>query len=147
MGRLLLESGRIRAAESGALRGDEACYQLFERPGGATFAFVRQTSLAPRGEDEPPLREVVSVLLEGMRRYDELQHSSALVPDDAVFKQASSKPSAEPEEPDAGFQQAVFSKAVSGLNARALEAAVVSDSFRVRRLLARWVEDGSLKLA
>jgi hypothetical protein len=147
MGRLLLESGRIRAAENGALRGDEACYQLFERPGGATFAFVRQTGLAPRGEDEPPLREVVSILLEGMRRYDELQHCSALVPDDAVFKQTSSKPSAEPEEPDAGFQHAVLSKAVSGLNARAIEAAVVADSFRVRRLLARWVEDGSLKRA
>jgi len=147
MGRLLLESGRIRAAESGALRGDEACYQLFERPGGATFAFVRQTGLGPRGEDEPPLREVVSVLLEGMRRYDELQRCSALAPDDAVFKQASSKPSAEPEEPDTGFQHAVFSKAVSGLNARAIEATVLADSFRVRRLLARWVEDGSLKVA
>src|SRR5271169_2351051 len=143
MGRLLLESGRIRAAESGALSGDEACYQLFERPGGATFAFVRQTGLAPRGEGEPPLREVVSVLLEGMRRYDELQRCSALVPDDAVFNETSSKPSAEPEEPDAGFQHAVLSKAVSGLNPRAIEAAVVADSFRVRRLLARWVEDGS----
>ena len=147
MGRLLVESGRIRTAESGALRGDEACYQLFERPGGSTFAFVRQTGLAPRGEDEPPLREVVSILLEGMRRYDELQRCSALVPDEAVLKPTSSKPSAEPEESDADFQQAVFSKAVSGLKARAIEAAVVADSFRVRRLLARWVEDGSLKVA
>jgi hypothetical protein len=145
--RLLLESGRIRTADHGALRGDEACYQLFERPGGATFAFVRQTGLAPRGKDEPPLRDVVSVLLEGMRRYDELQRFSALVPDEAVLKQTSSKPSAEPEEPDAGFQRTVLSKAVSGLNARAIEAAVVADSFRVRRLLARWVEDGSLKVA
>ena len=146
-GRVLLESGRIRAAECGALSGDEACYQLFERPGGATFAFVRQAASAPRGEGEPPLRDVVSVLLEGMRRYDELQRCSALVPDDAIFKQSGSKPSAEPEEPDAGLQRAVFSKAVSGLNARAIEAVVVADSFRVRRLLARWVEDGSLKLA
>ena len=47
-----------------------------------TFAFVRQTGLAPRGEGEPPLREVVSILLEGMRRYDELQRCSALVPDE-----------------------------------------------------------------
>ncbi len=147
MGRLLLESGRIRAAECGALRGDEACYQFFERPGGATFAFVRQANLAPRTGDEAPPREVVSVLLEGMRRYDELQRCSALAPDDAVFKQTSSKPSAEPEEPDAAFQQAVFSKAVSGLNSRAIEGAVAADSFRVRRLLARWVEDGSLRAA
>ena len=82
-----------------------------------------------------------------MRRYDEFQRRSALVPDDLVLKQSDSKPSAEPEEPDAGLQRAVFSKAVSGLNARAIEAVVVADSFRVRRLLARWVEDGSLKLA
>jgi uncharacterized protein DUF4388 len=146
-GRLLLESGRIRAAECGALRGDEACCQLFERPGGATFEFVRQSDLAPRTEAEAPPREVVSVLLEGMRRYDELQRFSALVPDDAILKQTTSKPSPEPEEPDTAFQQAVFSKAASGLNARAVEAAVAADSFRVRKLLARWVEDGSLKLA
>jgi hypothetical protein len=146
-GRLLLDSGRIRDAESGALHGDDAAYQLFERPAGATFSFVRQTGAPHRGEDGPPPREIVSVLLEGMRRYDELQRCAALVPDDAILKQASGKPSAEPEEPDAAFQQAVFSKAVSGLQAHAIEAAVVSDSFRVRRLLARWVEDGSLKLA
>ncbi len=145
-GRLVLEGGRIRAAESGPLQGDAACYQLFERPGGATFAFVRQAGLAPRGEDEP-LREVVSVLLEGMRRYDELQRCSALVPDEAAFRQGSGKPSAEPEEPDTAFQQSVFAKAVSGLNARAIETAAATDSFRVRRLLARWVEDGSLKVA
>ena len=82
-----------------------------------------------------------------MRRYDELQCCSALVPDEAVFKQGSAKPSAEPEEPDAAFQQAVFSKAVSGLSSRAIETAVAADSFRIRRLLARWIEDGSLKAA
>jgi len=36
---------------------------------------------------------------------------------------------------------------VQGLSARAIEAAVVADSFRIRRLLSRWVEDGSLKPA
>jgi hypothetical protein len=147
MGRFLLDSGRIRAAESGALRGDDACCQLFERPGGGTFSFARQTVLAPRAEGDPPAREVVSVLVEGMRRYGELQRFSALVPDDTVLGQTGSKPSAEPEEPDHAFQKAVWAKAVSGVNARAIEAAVVADSFRIRRLLARWVEDGSLQPA
>ncbi|MCM3876932.1 MAG: DUF4388 domain-containing protein, partial [Thermoanaerobaculia bacterium] len=146
-GRLLIESGRIRSVESGALRGDDAAYQLFERPGGGTFAFVKQASQPSRAEDEPPAREVVSVLLEGMRRYDEFQRFSALVPDETVLKQTGSKPTPEPEEPDTGFQKGVWAKAVSGLSACAIEAAVVADSFRVRRLLARWVEDGSLKPA
>ena len=145
MGRLVIESGRIRSAEIGALRGDDAAYQLFERPGGGSFAFVKQSSLPPRTEAEPPAREVVSVLLEGMRRYDEFQRFSALVPDEAVLKQTGSKPTPEPEEPDASFQQGVWAKAVSGLTARAIEASVVADSFRIRRLLARWIEDGSLK--
>lgn len=146
-GRLVIESGRIRSAESGALRGDEAAYQLFERPGVGTFAFVKQSDLPPLDEGEPASREVVSVLLEGMRRYDEFQRSSALVPDEVVLKQTGSKPTPEPEEPDTSFQQGVWAKAVSGMTARAIEAAVVADSFRIRRLLARWVEDGSLKPA
>jgi Domain of unknown function (DUF4388) len=146
-GRFLIESGRIRSAESGALRGDEAAYQFFERPGGGTFAFVKHASLPPRAESEPPAREVVSILLEGMRRYDEFQRFSALVPDETVLKQTGSKPTPEPEEPDTSFQQGVWAKAVSGLSACAIEAAVVADSFRIRRLLARWVEDGSLKPA
>jgi hypothetical protein len=146
-GCVFLESGKIRAAECGALQGDDACFQLFERPGGGTFSFVRQTVPATRAEGDPPAREVVSVLLEGMRRYDEFQRFSALVPDDTVLRQTGSKPSAEPEEPDDAFQKAIWAKVVSGINARAIEAAVVADSFRVRRLLARWVEDGSLKPA
>ncbi len=147
MGRLLLESGRIRAAESGALRGEDACCQLFERPAGGTFSFARQTVLAPRAEGDPPAREVVSVLLEGTRRHGEFQRFSALVPDDTVLRKTGSKPSAEPEEPDHAFQKAVWAKASSGVTARAIEAEVVADSFRIRRLLSRWVEDGSLKPA
>jgi len=147
MGRLVIESGRIRSAEIGALRGDDAAYQLFERPSGVSFAFVKQSGLPPHAEGEPPAREVVSVLLEGMRRYDEFQRFSALVPDETVLKQTGSKPSPEPEESDASFQKGVWAKAGSGLTARAIEAAVVADSFRIRRLLARWVEDGSLKPA
>ena len=49
----MIESGRIRSAETGALRGDDACYQLFERPTARhVFAFVRQASLPPGAEGE-----------------------------------------------------------------------------------------------
>jgi hypothetical protein len=144
LGKMLLEGGRIRNAECGPLRGDEACYQLFERPGGGTFAFVKQANL-PAAEGDSPPREVVPVLLEGMRRYDEFQRLSALVPDDVVLKATSQKPSTEPDEPDSAFQKAVWAKAVAGQNPRAIEGVVAGDSFRIRRMLARWVEEGSLK--
>ena len=144
VGKFVLENGRIRSAETGMLRGDDACYQLFERPTGGTFSFVRQTSPPPAREGEEP-REVVSILLEGMRRYDDFQRFSALVPDDIVLVPTDRKPSTEPEEKDGALQKAVWTKASAGVAAKAIESAVAADAYRVRRLLVRWVEEGSLK--
>jgi hypothetical protein len=143
-GKFVLENGRIRSAETGSIRGDDACYQLFERPTGGTFSFVRQASVPPGREGEEA-REVVSILLEGMRRYDDFQRFSALVPDDLVLAPTDRKPSTEPEEKDGALQKAVWTKASAGATARTIEAAVPADSYRVRRLLVRWVEEGSLK--
>ncbi len=146
VGKFVLENGRIRSAETGSLRGDDACYQLFERPTGGTFSFVRQATLPPAREGEEP-REVVSILLEGMRRYDDFQRFSALVPDDLVLVPTDRKPSTEPEEKDGALQKAVWTKASAGATARSIESAVAADAYRVRKLLVRWVEEGSLKAA
>ena len=56
VGKFILENGRIRTAEAFGLKGDDACYQLFERPTGGTFSFVRQPALPPLREGEA-LRE------------------------------------------------------------------------------------------
>ncbi len=146
VGRFLLENGRIRSSETGILRGDDACYQLFERPTGGTFAFVRQAALPPARDGEPA-REVVSLLLEGMRRYDDFQRFSALVPDGIVLTPTGTKPSTDPEETDGAIQKAVWTKASAGATPKAIESAVAADSYRIRRLLVRWVEEGSLKAA
>ncbi len=143
-GRFVLENGRIRAAETGALRGDDACYQLFERPMGGTFSFVRQPAQPPSQGGEAP-REVVSILLEGMRRYDDLQRFAALVPDEIVLAPTGTKPSTDPEEADGALQKSVWTKASTGASPRAIESAATADSYRIRRLLVRWVEEGSLK--
>lgn len=145
-GKIDLEHGRVRAAEAGGLRGDDACYQLFERPIGGTFSFVRQSAVPP-GKDAEPARDVVSILLEGMRRYDDFQRFAGLVPDDLVLAPTGKKPSSEPEETDAGLQKAVWTKVTAGASPRAIESAVAADSYRIRRLLVRWVEEGSLKAA
>jgi len=146
VGKFLLESGKIRSAEAFGLKGDDACFQLFERPTGGTFSFVRQPVLPPLREGES-LREVVSILLEGMRRYDDFQRFSALVPDDLVLAPTGTKPSTEPEEADGALQKAVWTKASGGATPKAIESAVAADSYRIRRLLVRWVEEGSLKAA
>jgi hypothetical protein len=143
-GKFTLENGRIRSAETGALRGDDACYQLFERPVGGTFSFVRHAA-DPASRESGESREVVSILLEGMRRYDDFQRFSALVPDDLVLAPTGTKPSTDPEEPSGAIQKAVWTKASAGITPRAIESTVAADSFRIRRLLVRWVEEGSLK--
>lgn len=146
VGKVVLENGRVRTAEMGALRGDDACYQLFERPMGGTFSFVRQAALPPAPGGEAP-REVVSILLEGMRRYDDFQRFAALVPDELVLTPTGTKPSTDPDETDGALQKAVWTKASGGASPRTIEAAVAVDSYRIRRLLVRWVEEGSLKAA
>ena len=146
VGKFLLENGRVRSSETGILRGDDACYQLFERPTGGTFAFVRQAALPPARDGEPA-REVVSLLLEGMRRYDDFQRFSALVPDEIVLVPTGTKPSTDPEETDGAIQKAVWTKASAGATPKTIESAVAADSYRIRKLLVRWVEEGSLKAA
>ena len=107
---------------------------------------MRQPALPPLREGEA-LREVVSILLEGMRRYDDFQRFSALVPDDLVLAPTGTKPSTDPEESDGALQKAVWTKASGGASAKKIESAVAADSYRIRRLLVRWVEEGSLKAA
>jgi len=82
-----------------------------------------------------------------MRRYDDFQRFSALVPDDIVLVPTDRKPSTEPEEKDGALQKAIWTKASGGVTARAIESTVAADAYRVRRLLVRWVEEGSLKAA
>jgi hypothetical protein len=141
---MTLERGKIRGCQVGVLRGDDACYQLFERPIPGTFAFTKNIDLPPRKESDPPPREVVPVLLEGMRRYDEFQRASALVPDDMQLVSTDVKPTANADEPDAALQQAVWARIVSGAPPRLCEQTVGVDAFRIRRLLVYWLEEGSL---
>ncbi|MGE5345659.1 MAG: DUF4388 domain-containing protein, partial [Acidithiobacillales bacterium] len=143
-GSLTLEGGKVRGAQTGILKGDDACYQFFERPFPGTFAFTKQ-ALPPRKEGDPPLREIVPLLLEGMRRYDEFQRSAALVPDDLYLTSSGQKPRALPDEPDAVLQKQVWARAAAGASPRLCEESIPADSFRIRRLFAHWLEEGSLK--
>jgi hypothetical protein len=144
VGSISLEKGKVRTAQIGLVKGDDACYQFFERPFPGTFSFVKQ-DLPPRRDTDPPPREIVPILLEGMRRYDELQRLAALVPDELYVTASGTKPNAHPEEPDAVLQQQVWSRAAAGASPRLCEESIAADSFRIRRLFAHWFEEGSLK--
>jgi hypothetical protein len=141
---LLLESGKLRECQMGKLTGTEAFYQLLERPAAASFVFSKQ---APLPEDPAfPPRDLVPLVLEGMTRYDELKRATALVSDEMIFRTTDIRPTPLPEEPDPSFAHDVWSRASTGVSAWACEAALATDSFRVRRLYAHWVTEGALAL-
>ena len=144
VGTITMEHGKVFGAQFGILKGDDACYQFFERPFPGTFAFTAQ-EIAPRKETDPPSRDVVPLLLEGMRRYDEFQRAAALVPDDLYLGASGQKPTALAEESDAVLQQQVWARASQGASPRLCEETIPADSFRIRRLFTHWLEEGSLK--
>jgi hypothetical protein len=140
---VLLEGGRFRGAQFAALRGEAAAYELFEKPFPGTFAFVSRPDLSGQGAISNP-QDIVSLLLEGVRRHDEFKRAAALVPDQ-VFLEATGAPStALPDENDS-FVRLVWSTTANGTTPVECEASVKTDGYRVRRLLAHWVEEGALK--
>jgi hypothetical protein len=135
--------GRVGNSQTGMLRREAAVYQLFEKPSPGTFAF-RNESDVESAEDEGPGFDVMSLIMEGVRRYDEFQRAAALVPDDAVLQSAGSAATPVEDEPNEALIESVWERAVTGVSAAELDQELPVDSYRVRRLLAQWVEAGVL---
>jgi hypothetical protein len=129
------------------LTGEEAFYQLLERPFAGTFVFQRRTSEASGVNPPASLPEVLPLCLEGMRRYDELQQAAALVPDDLKLKRTGVRPDHHPDELDGMFVNGLWKLASGGATPRDCEAALKADSYRIRRQLAHWLETGALTAA
>ncbi len=91
-------------------------------------------------------REILPLTLEAMRRYDEFQESAVLVPDTVYLEPTGTKPSPHPGEKDGTFLQALWERTSQGGTPLDIEKAVASDSYRIRRVLAHWVEQGALKI-
>jgi hypothetical protein len=138
-----LAEGSMIAARTGELEDDVAVYQLLERPAEGRFVFVNEEL---DGDHPSPASSMAmtSLLLEGMRRYDEFNRALALIPDDAQFKSTGKKPSDVKEDPDPKLAKAVWGKAVRGVTPSACETELKIDSFRVRRLFEHWVTEGAL---
>ena len=85
--------------------------------------------------------------MEAMRRYDEFQQARVLVPDNASYSWSGNKPSRPHDEPDPAFTKSVWVMAAKGAAPMECETALESDSYRVRRLFAHWVESGAIRPA
>ncbi len=142
VGRVRMVDGRILECEAGHLSGESAVYELFERPAPGTFVFHGGE---PGETDGAEPLEVLPVMLEALRRHDEFEAAAALVPDESVLQRTDRKPTRPADEQDMDLLNAVWSQMVSGSSARECEAMVAVDAYRVRRLLAHWVEQGSLR--
>jgi hypothetical protein len=140
-GLITLREGKLLQIQRGRLRGEDAFYQLFERPTPGQFAFVK----GPITEGEGSPREILPLTLEAMRRYDELQEAAALVPDAMGLEITGTRPTAHPSEKDGGFLKVLWDRVRQGGTAGEIEEAVPSDSYRIRRTLAHWLEEGSVR--
>jgi len=139
-----LANGNLISAKAGPLENDTAVYQLLERPIKGRFDFVNEES--PGDKQSPPENSMamMSLLLEGMRRYDEFNRALALIPDDARFKSTGKKPSDVKEDADPKLAKAVWGQAVRGVPPSVCETEIPTDSFRIRRLYEHWVTEGAL---
>ena len=140
---LTMREGKLTDMQRGHLRGEDAFYQLLERPLPGQFAFVKGAPADKPGEKP---REILPLTLEAMRRYDEFQEAAILVPDTVVLVRTEVAATPHPTEKDGSFLQALWERASQGGTPLDCEAAVASDSYRIRRALAHWVESGALKI-
>ncbi len=141
---LSLAQGKILRCELGRLRGLDAVCQLFEQPQPGAFRFEKGAVEPAQGQDAAPL-EVMPTILEALRRHDEFQEDRAIVPDG--WSLAPTGKTATPPEGEADHEliRAVWHEAGKGTAPETCEGIVGTDSYRVRKLYAHWLEQGALK--
>ena len=140
-----IRGGFLIRAQAGHIQGEAAFYQLLERPLPGTFEFSRRdagetTSTGARGTAFTPL------LLEAMRRYDELQRSRAVLGDHAHLRPTGARPSAPAEETDGVFLRDLWTKVKAGATPAECESEIATDSYRIRGLLAHWLEEAVIEI-
>lgn len=144
-GKILFVEGQFGDAQAGALRGADAVYQMLERPIVGTFAFVPQSAFSVKDRVKP--QAIMPLLLEGIRRHDELKQASVVAPDAMALKGTTQRPAPDPEESDPAIIREVWVKASSGAPITEWEPQINADAYRIRRLVARWIEEGALEPA
>ncbi|HEV8630204.1 MAG TPA: DUF4388 domain-containing protein [Thermoanaerobaculia bacterium] len=141
VGEMLLHKGAVRDMRAYNLTLPYAFYQMLEDPQPGTFEFSR---LPAESVPEGPAHNVMGLLMEGMRRYDELQRARVLAPDHAFLRATGSRPTPPAHESDGGFIRDLWTRMKDGGTPRQCEAAMAADSYRIRNLLAHWLAEGAI---
>jgi Domain of unknown function (DUF4388) len=144
---LELRGGALAACSTPRLAGETAFYQLLERPLATAFLFAGRDAAAPPPAAAAPAREILPLLMEGMRRYDEYERARALVPDATVLLPTGVRPTAPPGESDGAFVRELWGRLKNGVTAAACEEAVAADGYRIRTLLAHWLQEGAVAVS
>jgi hypothetical protein len=134
--------GRLVSARFAHREGEDAVYQLFERPFAGEFAFDPSHAPDPAGKELP---ELAGLVREGVRRSRQLAVTSAIVPEDAALEATGEAPGTVTDEADYDLIVALWQKAVSRVTPRQIEAELPADAFRILRPLAQWLEQGALR--
>jgi len=142
---VVFSDGMMAKASAGHLEGKTAFFQILQTSDASRFLFTQSDAPEPP-VPEATLQPVLPLLLEGMRRLDELRCAEAVVPPDASLQATSKQPSQVPDETDEDFVQAVWKAASSGRPAAACEAELPADSYRIRRMYEHWLQEGALRL-
>ncbi|GMU66034.1 MAG: hypothetical protein AMXMBFR36_23080 [Acidobacteriota bacterium] len=137
-----LVDGRLAECVAGGLRGENAFYQAFQNPTGGRFEFFSEPD-APAVVAE----DVTLLLLEAIRRYDDLQNDRQVVGDDAYLRATARRPTLPADESDGELVRLVWTRVREGTSVVECEMAARRDSFTVRRLLAHWVREGAAQVA
>lgn len=144
-GTLTLERGKLSSCRRGSLFDESGFYQLLEDPQPGTFQFTR--SAEDSGGLETDLNELLPLIMEGFRRYDEVQQTRAIVPDESRFKVLSSQPPPLPDETDGLLFRDLWTMVQKGASVQECDTALTVDSYRIRRLLVHWVESGAIEVS
>ncbi len=143
-----LHRGLFQDCRQQRLKGLDAFFDLFERPRSLVYRFQPGEDGAEEGENSgtKALKSCWKLLSEAMRRHDEFCRDRTLVPDDAILSATGTRPTPPPGEPSRQLSSAVWRSATTGTIPAKIEVGLPVDSYRVRRLLAHWVEEDALTL-
>jgi hypothetical protein len=136
--------GRLTGARFGHRAGADAFYQLFERPFPGEFAFEAAGALV---DARAALGELGSLVREGLRRYQQVAASSAIVPEDAPLEATGDAPGTVEDEGEYDLVVSIWQKACTRRTLRQLEGELAADRFRILRPLAQWLEQGALRFS
>jgi hypothetical protein len=146
-GKFLFSAGRIRHCSAGHLEGIFAAYQLLEIPVEGSFLFHGRKD-ASFGEltTDHNFPELGALLMEGMRRYDEWQRVSTILPDSVRFQRSKPKPEPPMPQDNKDLFHNLWQKTAQSATPEECEANSPADSCSIRALLVRWLEEGALVL-